>query len=106
MRNRILRESSPAPLVYALQNRQARSRLVSLMSAKSLKTESLREISKISDVAGGTKYVAAYIRKIVNEAYLFVNMLESKNALKPLEILLQMLLIRPKDWRPILQETN
>ena len=104
LRHRIKKESSPAPLVYALQNRQARSKLVYLMSGKRLKTDSLREISRISDHARGMEIVAALIEKLVNEAYSYVNMLGNKNTLKQFEILIKMLPIHPEDWRPILQK--
>ncbi len=106
LQHRIKRESLPAPLVYALQNHPAKSKLVSLMATKRLKAKSLQEISRISDSAGGMEYVASYVEKLVKEGYSNVEIFKNKNALKPLKILMKILLIYPEDWRPILHETN
>ena len=102
LRHRIRKESLPLPLVYALQDPQARPELISFISRRRLTTENLLEISKISDNAGGIEYAANLIEKTVWKAYSYIDMFKDKDAYIPLKFLITTLLIRPEEWRPIL----
>jgi len=103
LRHRIRKESLPLPVVYALQNQQFRTELASLISERT-STENLAAISRIVDQAGGIKYVANLLGKMVKEAYSYLDVLKNKDALSPLRLLLKALPLQSEEWKPILYE--
>lgn len=100
LRHRIRKESLPLPLVYALQNPQIKPKLISLITSSEVTKEDLRSISKLSDRSKGMKYVATLIKKMTHNASMYAKAFKSKE----LEIVASSLLIRPKEWMPLLSD--
>ena len=99
---RIRKESLPLPIVYALQNLEARPELIALISKKDMK-KNLKKISQLVDETGGMEYVADLIGKMVHEALMSIDIFKKRGAHQQLRLLVMTLPIRPEDWKPILQ---
>lgn len=100
--HRIRKESLPLPLVYALQNPEARPKLIALISEKDLK-KNLKKISGLVDKTGGMEYVADLIGKRVHEALISIDIFKKRGVHQQLRLLVVTLPIRPQEWKPILQ---
>ena len=106
LKHRIRKESLPLPLVYAIQKPEYKPKLVQLISRKRLTKEALQEISEVSEEAGGIKYVADVIKGKVGQAYDLIAPFQDTEAYPPLKLFIIALLIKPKELKPNLQETN
>jgi len=100
LRHRIRYESLPLPIIYSMNDPTLKSKIISLLSKKRLTEMDLLKISKISDKAGGINFTANQIIKMFKEACSYLDSLETKN--DELKILTTLLIINPKDWRPLL----
>jgi len=91
LHHRIKHESLPLPLVYALQNASASSKITPVIFKKQLSNKDMRTISKITDNIGGISYVAKHIKNTIQEACAQIDIFDSKT--KELKITARSLLI-------------
>lgn len=69
LKNRILNESLPLPMIYALENANVRTKIERIiMNRHEWKLRDLRMISKVVEKAGGLSRVADHITIMVNKA--------------------------------------
>lgn len=100
LRSRILNESLPLPVIYALENAKARAQIEVVLNKHELRVKDLRFISKSSDEAGGFNYVADHINAMVNQACSCVQGFLEKEKLK---FIASTLCIVQADWRELVQ---
>lgn len=101
LKHRIKYESLPLPMIYALQNHYAKTKISQIISKKQFSNHDMLTISKITDHAGGISYVADCITKTVQEAYLHIKTFRNKR--RELEVIANSLLVRPSDWKQIIK---
>jgi geranylgeranyl pyrophosphate synthase len=99
--HRIKNESLPLPLVYALLDSRAHSKVASILSKKQISNNDVLTISKIADNIGGISYVAEQIQKAVKKASYHVSPFGSRS--KDLVTISNALLMRSEEWKPALQ---
>lgn len=100
LKHRIRKESLPLPVIYALQDKSAKSQLVPLITQSRLTKEDLRKISKLSDSFKGTDNVATLINKMSREAYMHANSFKDSN----LKILAEAFALESDTWKPLLED--
>jgi geranylgeranyl pyrophosphate synthase len=100
LKHRIMNESLPLPIIYAAQNAEKCSELLSLISSKRLTTKNLRRISLITDELGGMSHVASNIKKMDDEACSSISVFRNVSELMFISRSLQ---IEIKDWRQVLE---
>jgi geranylgeranyl pyrophosphate synthase len=101
LRHRIRNESLPLPLIYAMQQLKVRSKITSQISKKRFTKKDLVIISKFSDEAGGIDKVAENINELVQKACACIDLIVGEN--NELKLLTTSLLIRPIEWKSMLQ---
>jgi len=101
LKHRIKCESLPLPMIYALQNHNARTKISQIISKKQFSNQDMLAISKITDHAGGIGYVADYITKTVQETYSHIKTFTSKR--RELQVIANALLVHPSDWKQTME---
>jgi len=97
--HRIKHESLPLPLIYALQNSNASSKITPIIFKKQLSNKDVRTISKITDNIGGINYVAEHINNMVQEACTQIDIFSDKT--QELKIIAKALIIHSAEWKLI-----
>jgi len=100
LKHRIRSESLPLPVTYAMQNSEAKSKIMLLLLKKKLMVADLKMISKLTDDAGGINYVAGIIKDEIKKACYYVNKLKNKK--EELKLLATSIAIEPKEWKALL----
>jgi geranylgeranyl pyrophosphate synthase len=101
LRHRIRNESLPLPIIFAVEDANAKTKITSIMAQKRLTNASLWKISKTSDDAGGMNHVRKLIGRIIEEAALCIQPIENRT--EELFLLICSLQIGQKDWKLVLQ---
>jgi geranylgeranyl pyrophosphate synthase len=99
LHHRIKHESLPLPLIYALQNSNASSKITPIIFKKQLSNKDLRTISKITDNIGGISYVAERINNMVQEACTQIDIFSDKAP--ELKLIAKALIIHSAEWKSI-----
>lgn len=68
LKNRILYESLPLPVLKALRSRKASDALRALLTKDELSVEELREVVKLTRRGGGIKYTLKVLSQLISEA--------------------------------------
>jgi geranylgeranyl pyrophosphate synthase len=89
----------PLPLIYALQNSNAGSKITPIIFKKQLSNKDMRTISKITDNIGGISYVAERINNMVQEACTQIDIFSDKT--EELKIIAKALSIHSAEWKLI-----
>ncbi len=105
LKHRIRYESLPLPLVYALEDPLVRPQVLRLISSRKLTTETLQRILLMTDSAGGIAYAAKIIKQTVDDARICIATLDNKTIHKALNKLAETALMRPKEWKQLLDKT-
>ena len=100
LRHRIRSESLPLPVIYAMQNFKARSKIMLLLSKRKLTVADLKKISKVTDNAGGIDYAAGIIKDEIRKACSYVDMFKSRR--EELKLLATSVAIEPEEWKALL----
>lgn len=85
--NRIKKEYLPLPILFALQNKKIKNKLIPLLLNKTLTKRSVRKIVEITKDAGGFKRLENVIEKIAKDSYSII--LNIKHEKKNLQLLVQ-----------------
>jgi hypothetical protein len=89
-----------------MQNSEAKQKLVQLIASRRPTAAVLQEMSKISENAGGIKYVADLINDKVCQAYELIGLFKDRKAYLSLKLFIIALLIQPKELKPNSEDTN
>ncbi|MEM4700336.1 MAG: polyprenyl synthetase family protein [Candidatus Nezhaarchaeales archaeon] len=68
LRNRVLHESLPLPVLRALKSRRSSERLRSILSKRELSEGELREVVRLVEAGGGIRYTLGVLRGLASEA--------------------------------------
>ncbi|MCX8204457.1 MAG: polyprenyl synthetase family protein [Candidatus Nezhaarchaeota archaeon] len=68
LKNRVLYESLPLPVLRALRSRRSSGRLRELLSKTELSVEELREVVRLTERGGGVRYTLEVLRQLSAEA--------------------------------------
>lgn len=79
LKHRILYESLPLPVIYAMEDSKAKSQIASVISKKNLTNTDLRGISDLSDEGGGIDYVSRQINRLSKKAISHLELLQTEN---------------------------
>jgi geranylgeranyl pyrophosphate synthase len=101
LKHRITYESLPLPIIYAAKDPKFKSKIASLIFKKRCNKNDLKEIVKISDIAGGINYVANHIVEMIKDACKCLRFF--KTGYEELNLVASSLIIREKEWKRILQ---
>ena len=105
LKHRIRYESLPLPLLYALQDPLVKPQALGLVSKRKLTAETLQRILLITDSAGGMEYTANIITQTVKKTKACIEILEEKSVLSALNKLAETALIRPMEWKHLIEKT-
>ena len=100
LKDRIVKESLPLPIIYVLEKQEVRNQLLHLMDKEALTVSDLRKISKLSDDAGGLSFVADHISRMVKKASLYTHGFDEEGKL---ELIANSLRIVHTDWKDLIQ---
>jgi len=99
LKHRIKKESLPLPVVYALQNSEARPQLLRTIQETKLSSRDLIKIAQLCDEVNSIETVANLIRRSSIEASSLANrMVEEK---QNLQLLSKSAVVEPEEWKPI-----
>lgn len=100
LKNRLLKESLPLPVIYVLENSEAKAQLEPLLGKQPTTIEDLQKISRITNEASGLSFVANKINTLMKEACLCAQGFCTEEKLK---VLADSLCISEADWRGSVQ---
>jgi geranylgeranyl pyrophosphate synthase len=100
LKDRIVKESLPLPIIYALEKPEARAQLLRFVNKDPLTVGDLRKISRVSDEEGGLSLVADHINSVVNKAGLHACGFDEE---KKFVLIANSLRIVQADWRELVQ---
>ncbi len=100
LKARILNESLPLPIIYALKKTDARTQLEPLMKKHDLTLKDLGKISKVSDEAGGLRHVAGHINEMVKKACINARGFHGGEKMK---LIANSLRIAQADWQELVE---
>ena len=105
LKHRIRYECLPLPLLYALEDPLVKPHVLRLVSHEKVTIETLHQLLLMTDNAGGMTYTAKIIAQTVEDAKDSIATLEDKTVHKTLEKLADTALIRPNEWKQLLEKT-
>jgi len=100
LKHRVMCESLPLPVIYAVQKADVRSEVISLTSKRNLTIKDMQKLSKIVDKAEGIKQTAYEIIRKANQAKRYLKLLKLEVA--ELKTLIDYHVIYPADWKLVL----
>ncbi|MEM2130770.1 MAG: polyprenyl synthetase family protein [Candidatus Bathyarchaeia archaeon] len=99
LKHRIRKESLPLPIVYALQDTAAKSKIIPLISQGKAAKQDLIELTKTVDMFNGLNYVANLINDMVYKACSCVQGFHKKDKLL---LIANTLRIDQREWKQVL----
>jgi geranylgeranyl pyrophosphate synthase len=103
LRNRMKHESLPLPLVYAMKDSELKRKVTQIISKSQFSNKTLQRICEAADALDGMNYVAETIQKVIHEAQSSIGIFKGKN--EELGLLATSVIIRPTEWKSVLQAT-
>ncbi len=105
LKHRIRYESIPLPLLYALQDPLVKPQALRLVSSRKFPIENLQRLLLMTESAGGMTFAAKLVAQTVKDAKVCIATIEDETVHKALCKLAETALIRPMEWKHLLDKT-